>query len=188
MKFQVHTPESAPEKSQPVLANIQKAYGFIPNLAAVLAESPGTFGYLSAAMGALESEDMLLNGIERQVVLVAVSVANECAYCTAAHSMLAANAGLSRDDIDAIQDSQSVSDKKLEALRQLATHVVEANGWVEPKMLEAFENAGYGSAHVLEVIAAVSLKTLTNYANHVAKPPVNEQFADFLPKWEAKVA
>jgi len=30
-------------------------------------------------------------------------------------------------------------------------------------------------------MAEIALKTLTSYTNHLANPPVNEQFSEFLP-------
>lgn len=187
MNFLVHSPETAPEGSKPTLKKIKGTYGFIPNLAGVFAESPGTLNFLGAAMAAFDAQEMSLTPIERQVVLLAVSVSNRCEYCTAAHSMLASMAGLSRENIDALQDGESLSDSKLEALRQLAEHIVEARGWVEPAIMDRFMSAGYGNAQILEVIAGAALKTLTNYTNHIAKPAVNEQFAAFLPRWKKEM-
>jgi hypothetical protein len=39
-KFPLHTPDSAPEASKPLLAQVESAFGFVPNLTAMLAESP----------------------------------------------------------------------------------------------------------------------------------------------------
>ncbi|TMO90196.1 carboxymuconolactone decarboxylase, partial [Pseudoalteromonas sp. S3260] len=39
-EFTLHTPESAPENSKPLLEKSQQAFGSIPNLHAVMAESP----------------------------------------------------------------------------------------------------------------------------------------------------
>ncbi len=38
--FPVHSRETAPEGSKPVLAAAQKKFGFVPNLIRVLAEAP----------------------------------------------------------------------------------------------------------------------------------------------------
>ena len=38
--FNVHTIDTAPEPSRPHLEGAQKAFGFVPNLIGVLAESP----------------------------------------------------------------------------------------------------------------------------------------------------
>lgn len=47
MKFPPHTRDSAPEASKPLLAQVESAFGFVPNLTATLAESPAALaGYL----------------------------------------------------------------------------------------------------------------------------------------------
>jgi hypothetical protein len=39
--FPVHTLDSAPERSKPVLQQLQPAFGMIPNIAGAMATSPG---------------------------------------------------------------------------------------------------------------------------------------------------
>ena len=39
-EFNIHTIESAPQASKPSLEQLQRQVGFIPNLAATMAESP----------------------------------------------------------------------------------------------------------------------------------------------------
>ena len=41
-KFTVHTKATAPEKAVPVLEAAEQAFGFIPNLLGVMANSPAT--------------------------------------------------------------------------------------------------------------------------------------------------
>ncbi len=38
--FPVHSSETAPQASQPILAATQKKFGFVPNLIRVMAEAP----------------------------------------------------------------------------------------------------------------------------------------------------
>ncbi len=183
MNFQIHTPDTAPAEARETLGTIARSYGFVPNLAAAVAESPATLDGLLGFMSAYDAAGMTLSPVERQVVLVAVSVANKCEYCTAAHSMLAGMAGLTRPEIDNLQEGRPLGDARLEVLRRFVETVVAERGFVSEAALEAFIAAGFTKAQVLEVVFGVALKTLTNYANHIAKPPVNKQFAAFLPKW-----
>ena len=118
-------------------------------------------------------------------MLLSVSVENRCDYCTAAHSMLAHSLGLSREDIDALQQGRAIGDSKLEALQRFTKALVVNRGVVDESAIVSFLDSGFSKAQVFEVILGVSLKTLTNYANHVANPPVNEQFKSFLPEWAA---
>lgn len=183
MTFQIHTPETAPAGARETLSTIARTYGFVPNLAAAIAESPATLTGLLGFMSVYDAEEMSLSPVERQVVLVAVSVANRCEYCTTAHSMLASKAGLARPEIDNLQEGRPLGDARLEALRRFVETVVAGRGLISEADLEAFFAAGFTKAQVLEVVFGVALKTLTNYANHIAKPPVNPQFAAFLPNW-----
>ena len=185
MQFQIHTVESAPEGSQQTLASIKERYGFIPNLAGVFAESPGAFKGLLSGIQAYDDESLTLSPIERQVVLLAVSVHNRCDYCTAAHSMLAHTLGLGREEIATLQREEPLSDGRLETLRRFTLQLVEQRGFVDEAATKAFTDAGFTKAQVLEVILGISLKTLTNYTNHVTRPTVNPQFREFLPEWAA---
>lgn len=184
MTFQVHTTDTAPDGAKQTLGAIEERYGFIPNLAGVFAESPGAFKGLLSAIQAFDDEALTLTTIERQVVQIAVAAENRCDYCAAAHSMLAHKLGVPRDQIDRLQQQESLDDERLEALRSFATAVVQQRGWINKNDLDQFLAAGFSKGQVLEVLLGVSLKTLTNYANHIARPEVNSQFADFLPDWK----
>jgi len=43
--------------------------------------------------------------------------------------------------------------------------------------IEAFLEAGYAKEQILEVILGVSMKTLSNYVNHIAQTPLDTAFA-----------
>ncbi len=183
MTFRIHTPETAPAASKDILGVIEKKYGFLPNLAGVFAESAAALNGFVALAGAYDSPEMTLTPIERQVVLLAVSVRNRCEYCAAAHGTLAHMVGLDRAEIESLQESRPLSDARLNVLRKFTETVVEARGWTSEADLEKFFAAGFTKAQVFEVIHGVALKTLTNYVNHIAKPALNTQFAEFRPKW-----
>ena len=57
--FETYTIENAPEASKPILQAAKKTLGFVPNLMATMAESPGTGRELSDADGIVQQ-----NGIE----------------------------------------------------------------------------------------------------------------------------
>ena len=183
MSFQIHTPDSAPDSAKETLQSIKDRYGFIPNLAGVFAESPGAFKGLLGLLQANDDESLTLEPLERQIVQLAVATENRCDYCVAAHSMLAHSMGLDRDQIDRIQNQRPLGNDRHEVLRVFATDVVESRGWVDQENLDAFLATGFTKGQVLEILLAVALKTLTNYANHITKPAVNAQFEEFLPRW-----
>jgi uncharacterized peroxidase-related enzyme len=173
--FPLHTPETAPESIRATLYRLERALGFLPNLYAKLAESPETlkaYLALSEAFGKTS-----LSSPEQQVVLLAASVENGCQFCVAAHSLLAANAGMPRSEIEALRAQKPLLDDHLGALATFVREMVRQRGWVEPANVDRFLAAGFERRHVLEVVLGISLKTLSNYANHLVETPLNEQFA-----------
>ncbi|HEY3326418.1 MAG TPA: carboxymuconolactone decarboxylase family protein [Novimethylophilus sp.] len=183
MRFHIHNPDTAPEGSRETLTQLVQSYGFLPNLAGVLAESPAILKGYVAATSAFDSADTTLSPLERQIVMLAASVKNRCIYCAAAHGMLAGKHGLCPGEVDNMQQQRRLSDARLEALRHFTETIVEDRGRVSDVELEVFIKAGFTQAQILEVILGVAIKTLTNYAHHIAKPPLNEQFAGFSPHW-----
>src|SRR5690242_21502324 len=87
IEFTVHTAETAPAGSRPLLEGINRSFGFVPNLFGVFAESPAALRGALAIYEAFTSSS--LSAAEQQLVMLAVSEANDCEYCVAAHSTLA---------------------------------------------------------------------------------------------------
>ena len=173
--FTVHTIDTAPKESVALLQGAQKAFGFVPNLIGVLAESPAVVEAYLALTRIFDKSS--LTAVERQVAILAISRYSECDYCMAAHSVIASMQQVPADVIQAIRDDQPISDPKIEALRKFATTLVDKRGWLSDDDVAAFQFAGYANAQMLEVIAAASLKTLSNYANHLAETPLDDSFA-----------
>ena len=174
-EFSVHDKSTAPQGALEPLIGAEKAFGFIPNLLGVFAESPAA---LKAYLGLGELlGNTSLNETERQVALLAISRFNDCRYCVAAHTAIAGMQNVPAEVVNAIRDDREIDDPKLEALREFSTAMVEKRGWVSAIDVENFLAAGYTKANVLDVILAVSFKTLTNYTNHVAETPLDEAFA-----------
>lgn len=174
-KFTVHTLESAPAESRPVLEGIKKSFGFIPNLYAVFAESP------AALKGALAIGDAFsestLSAVEQQLVALAISEANDCQFCVAAHSTIAKHVAKADPSVvAAVRSREPIPDAKLQALVTFTRKVVEQRGFVADADLETFLRSGYTKAQVIEVLLGVGMKTFNNYVDHLAHIPLNDQF------------
>jgi len=172
--FNLYTETTAPEAAQPTLNTAKAAFGFVPNLLGTLAESPAAVeSYLTLA-GLVDKTS--LSPVERQVVLLTASFENTCTYCMAAHSTIAQGAGMSAEVLNALRAGATLPDAKLEALADFTRTVVRERGFVGDAALNAFLNAGYTKANVFDVILGVTLKTLSNYSNHIAETPVDAPF------------
>lgn len=177
IEFPILSEETASDSGKAALAASRQTYRGIPNLHGVMANSPA----LLEAYQALNKLFMKtsLDNIERNVVWLAVNYENRCHYCMAAHSMIAKMSGMEEPDIEALRNGTALADPKLETLRRFTAHMVDARGWAEPGELEAMEAAGYTAESVLDVVFAIGMKTLSNYANHLADTPLDEGFAAF---------
>ncbi len=177
--FKIYDETNAPEAARPFLAKSKAAYGSVPNLLGELAESPAALeGYMTLSEIFIKSS---LAPKEKHLVLLTASAENECKYCVAAHTGLAKGAGLEGHAIMAVRDDEEIDDERLEALRAFTAQVVAKRGVVSEAEVQAFLDAGYTRANILEVILGVALKTLSNYTNHIAETPVDAGFA--INKW-----
>lgn len=184
MSLQVHTIETAPEKSAEILEKVKAKYGFVPNLMGVLSESPAILkGYL--ALSELVDQTTL-TPLERQIALIGASVTNGCDYCVAAHSTISSMQNLPSDVIQAVRENSPISDAKLETFRKFVQTVTEQRGNVSEEEKAAFLDAGYTKQNILEVILAVGMKTLSNYTNHIAETPLDAAFEP--AKWHKAAA
>ena len=182
-KFTAHTIETAPVRSRPLLEGVKQTLGFVPNLYGVIAESP------AALQGALAIGDAFshssLSSVEQQLVVLAVSEANDCEYCVAAHSTLAKRmAKVDPALVDATRRREPLPNAKLNALVDFTRIVVEQRGFLAEADVATFLEAGYTKAQVIEVLLGVGMKTFNNYVDHLAHTPLNDQFK--AEAWEPR--
>ncbi|MBF8741821.1 carboxymuconolactone decarboxylase family protein [Pseudomonas guariconensis] len=161
--------EQAPAAVRTVLQGVEKSLGFIPNAFATLAHSPAALnGYLALSQALNKNS---LTPAEREIAALAASEVNGCDYCVAAHSFFGNKVGLGVDDLLAARAGT------LDGVAALARVVTLSRGQVTDAQLAAAREAGLDDAKIVDVIAQVSLLTLTNYLNNVAKTAI-----DFPPQ------
>jgi len=51
--------------------------------------------------------------------------------------------------------------------------VIDKKGWVDESDVQALLDAGYTRQQLLDVYVVLSLKTISNYVNHVADTPLD---------------
>ena len=174
-------PALSPSEAEPLALNrMEEALnklGFIPNMYSVMANSPGLLDTYIHGYELFRAQSGFTPA-EQEVVLLAISRENGCDYCVAAHSFLADRmSGVPAAVTDAIRDGAAIPDARLAALHDFARTMVAKRGLPSKADVAAFLAAGFSERHILEVVLAISVKTLSNYANHLFHTPVDGAFA-----------
>ena len=178
-KTTVHTLDTAPEASKPLLDKSIKAFGRLPSLHGVMATSPGLLeGYQH--LHRLAIEGTAFTPEERTVVWMTVNVANECHYCVPAHTGIAKMEKIDDAIITALRDEAPLADPKLEALRSFTLAVRDNHGRPSASEIAAFEAAGYGERAILDVILIIAQKVMSNFTNAIFDTPTDAAFEKFL--------
>jgi AhpD family alkylhydroperoxidase len=177
LNYPTHTIASAPANSKPALEQLQKAFGVVPNLVGVIANSPKLITALVGVFQQVHSSS--LTESETQIVLLTDAVVNACTYAVAFHTGLALQQGISPEETDAIRGHRTPRDKRFAALSSLARTLIEKRGHASEPELASFIAAGFTKEQVFEVIAIVAASTITNYAGTIGNPPLDDPFRPY---------
>ncbi len=175
--LKVHTIESAPENSKPLLENSLKSFGMVPNLHGVLAESPGILEAYQMLHNLFENSSF--NNDELTVVWQTINVEHGCHYCVPAHTGIAHMMKVDEEITEALRNRTAMPNEKLQTLHETTLSIVRNRGNVTNAELETFYEAGYNQRQLLEIILGLSQKVLSNYVNHIAETPVDKAFEKF---------
>jgi len=182
--FEVQTIDRAPEGSRAPLEGLQQAFGMVPNVAGIIANSPvlaNVFVPLFAGVHAGTFTEA-----EIQTLLLTNAVTNSCAWAVAFHSFLALKAGLDPGDIQAIRERRAPREPRYAALSAYTRSLIEKRGHVGDAAIGAFVSAGFKPDQALEVLAVSAASTITNYVLNIAEPPLEPMFQDHA--WRPETA
>ncbi|MEJ2621227.1 MAG: carboxymuconolactone decarboxylase family protein [Candidatus Thiodiazotropha sp.] len=174
--------QQAEPLARDLLVEAEKKLGFIPNMYKFMANSPGMLDTYVQGYSHFR-ENSGFSPTEQEVVFLTISRENGCNYCMGAHSFIADKmSGVPTQVTDAIRDGQTIEDTRLSVLHQFTKNLLNARGLPNKSDVAAFLDAGYGERHILEIILAISVKTISNYSNHLFHTPLDGVFSE--RSWE----
>ncbi len=169
MQLDIHTLDTAPAESRPVLESIAADLGLVPNLAAVAAASPALlsgFNALRCAVAATKLDPVL-----RELTGLTVGVAVDNRYGVAFHSTMLANLGVDESEISAMREGRAPSSSVFAAVHALAREIAVERGNVSDATVARAEEAGLSTEAILEVALEVAFASMVglidNLAGHV---------------------
>lgn len=86
--FPIPSLDEVPEDIRARMLAVQEKAGFIPNVFLLLARRPEEFRAFMAYHDALMDKREGLTAAEREMIVVAISSANQCQYCVVAHGAI----------------------------------------------------------------------------------------------------
>jgi alkylhydroperoxidase family enzyme len=182
--FENFNVEQLPPSANPVLDKVRSAFGFLPNLAAVMAIAPGSLNGLLENLHTFSQTS--LSPAEQQFVLLTSSVAHDVPYSVAVDTVMGRNAGLPETVIEAVRQNKPTSDKRLEALRQFVLSSSTHNGVVPEDVLKNFEAEGWTKAQMIEVSFGLAAKDFVYRVQRLADAPLDGPLES--GRWERPMA
>jgi alkylhydroperoxidase family enzyme len=164
MQLTIHTAESAPAASRPVLEGIAGDLGFVPNLAASVAESP----VLMRAFDDLRRAVAGIDPIDREVAGLATGVAVDNHYGVAFHSTVLAGLGVAEEDIRAMRTGTAPADKRQAAVYEFAREFVTSRGKVSDETVDQLTATGATAAEILDIVAECTFASLVGLVDNLA--------------------
>lgn len=178
--FKIDLPVRSDTDADPAIAQplrrAREQTGMVPNMYGAMANLPPLLEAYQHGYELFRTRGGF-SPVEQDVLLLAISVENECHYCVAAHSFLADRSKVPADVSGTIREDRPIADVRLQALRSFAQTMVRTRGNPRQPDAEAFLNAGYSEGQILGVVLAIGVKTLSNYTNHLFHTDVDDTFA-----------
>ena len=163
--FSIPTRTEVSANNQAIFDKLEKGLGFVPNLYAYYAKNETALGdYLQ-----FQNRKSTLKAKEREVINLITSQINNCRYCQSAHTQLGKLNGFTDDQIIEIRNGAASFDPKLDALVKFAATVVNNKGNASDEAKQAFFDAGYTEANLIDVVFVVGDKIISNYIHNLAQ-------------------
>ncbi|MGH9134776.1 MAG: carboxymuconolactone decarboxylase family protein [Ilumatobacteraceae bacterium] len=166
MKLTIHTIETAPEGSHSTLDGIAGDLGFVPNLAAAVAESPALLAAFDGLRRAVAAAD--LAPVHREIAGLATGAAVDNAYGVAFHSTVLDRLGLDATDVDAMRDGREPADRTQAAVYALARAIALTRGKVAAEVVERAADEGLSTEAILEIVAECTFAGLVGTIDNLA--------------------
>ncbi len=169
VSFSVPTREEVSPANQGIFDHMQSAFGRVPNLYATFAMNETALGdYL-----ALQNRKSTLSAKEREIINLVVSQVNDCKYCIPAHTAVGKMNGFTDEQILQIRRAQVSFDDKYAALARFVKETTVNRGRPSENAVDAFFEAGYTKANLVDVLIVVGDKIISNYLHNITGIPVD---------------
>lgn len=136
-----------------------------------VAANPAVFTTFIAFMRSIGTSGALTKA-EKELVMLRAAESRHCAYCVAAHTRVAAGAGIDGERALAARRGHGATPKD-RALLAFVDAVLAKNGDVSDAELADFRAAGFDDRAAIDVVAGITAMTFTALYNHLHRTEVD---------------
>jgi uncharacterized peroxidase-related enzyme len=162
--FPVPDLATMPEDIRDRIAAVQQKSGFVPNIFLALAWRPDEFRAFMAYHDALMNKREGLSAAEREMIVVAISIANQCQYCVVAHGAIlrvrAKDPAIS--ELIAANWRKAQLPARQRAMLEYATKVAENSHLVTDAVRAAALDAGFTQDELWDIGAIAAFFSMSN--------------------------
>jgi len=167
---------NADERAKPLLEAAKKQTGMVPNMYENMANFPALLETYGNGYNLFRKEGGF-TPVEQEVIFLTISKENGCDYCMAAHSIVADMISKVPVEVtEAIRNDTRIPDAKLNILSKFTSSMLLKRGRPSEEDVQEFLMADYTEKHILAIILAISVKTISNYSNHIFQTEVDTMF------------
>jgi uncharacterized peroxidase-related enzyme len=170
--------DAMPEDIRARIVKVQDKTGFIPNVFLMLARRPDEFRAFVAYHDALMDKEEGLTKAEREMIVVAISAANQCQYCVVAHGAILrirARNPLLADQIAANYRKADVTPRQ-RAMLDFALRVAQQAQAVDEPDCAALREWGFSEEEIWDMAAIAAFFSMSNRLANFASLRPNEEF------------
>jgi uncharacterized peroxidase-related enzyme len=176
--FPVPALDTLPEDVRARILAVQEKSGFIPNVFLALAWRPEEFRAFMAYHDALMGKREGLTAAEREMIVVAVSIANQCQYCVVAHGAIlrvrAKDPAIS--ELVAANWRKAPIGARQRAMLDYATKVAAASHLVSAADRQAVLDAGFTQDELWDIGAIAAFFSMSNRMANAMDLKPNAEF------------
>jgi AhpD family alkylhydroperoxidase len=166
----------ADDRIKELLMAAKKQVGMIPNMYENMANFPALLETYWNGYNLFRKEGGF-TPVEQEVIFLTISKENGCDYCMAAHSIVADMISKVPVEVtEAIRNDTRIPDARLNILSKFTSSMLLKRGRPSDEDVKEFLMAEYTEKHILAIILAISVKTISNYSNHIFQTEVDTMF------------
>jgi uncharacterized peroxidase-related enzyme len=177
-RFPIPDLASLPDDIRARILAVQEKSGFVPNVFLTLAYRPDEFRAFFAYHDALMEKDGGLTKAEREMIVVATSIANQCQYCVVAHGAILRIRAKNPQIADQIAANYRKADitPRQKAMLDFALKVSTEAHKVSDADFVSLAEYGFTNDDVWDIAAIAAFFALSNRIANVTDMRPNDEF------------